>query len=186
MRRENSHHITMEELGRRLKAVREACGFERKDIANILGITDAVLERIEFGASTISTAELSKLAYLYGCSLMDFFAPDFQVESADLAVSSPYYQKPRDESHLEKLRQIAVLRRELDNLKRILRLKQDADYHFCREFLLSDNEDPAAGKKFRDSFSALANKAAREKKITKRKLEELLSIVSSFCDTSVG
>ncbi|MBQ7885592.1 MAG: helix-turn-helix transcriptional regulator [Clostridia bacterium] len=57
--------LSMETIGRRLRAVREEKGYSREDIAQRLGISSNRLSRIETGKSSISLDVLVKL-----CSIL--------------------------------------------------------------------------------------------------------------------
>src|SRR6266699_3358624 len=74
--------ITAEELGRRIRAARQAVGFSQEQLASELGISQPTISRIEQGQDLTSTL-LNRIAILTGRDLGYFLAP----EPEDLQVS---------------------------------------------------------------------------------------------------
>lgn len=60
--------MSWQEVGRRLREVRERLGLTQDTVARHLGVTRPVVSYIEQGKRPLTLAELDKLADLFGCS----------------------------------------------------------------------------------------------------------------------
>src|SRR5258705_13187075 len=74
--------ITQQELGRRIRAAREACRMTQEDAAKHLGVSRPTFVQIEAGNGSVSSLELDKLAYLFGRDIREFVADEFQEQDA--------------------------------------------------------------------------------------------------------
>lgn len=75
--------IDQEELGRRLKQAREACGLTQEEAAAEMGMGRATLAQLELGNRSVSGLELARFSHLYARDIREFVAPSFH--SAGLA-----------------------------------------------------------------------------------------------------
>ncbi len=117
--------VTREELARRLRAAREACGLRQEDVARHLGVSRPTVAQIEAGNRAVSSLELDKLAYLYGRDIREFLADEFREEDALVALFRRHPQVLDQEDVQAVLRESIALGRELTNLERILGIERD-------------------------------------------------------------
>ena len=79
------------ELGRQLRARREALGLSLRDLAELAGTTDTTIIRIEQGAYAAPAPDkLSRIADALGLSLADVFALAEYVVPDELPTFAPY------------------------------------------------------------------------------------------------
>ncbi len=112
--------ITKEELGRRLRAAREASRMTQDQVAELLGVSRPTVTQIEAGHREVTSIELDKLAYLFGRDIREFVAGEFEEQNPLTALFRA--QEPAD-SHAEvlnRLRECMALGREIGNLERLL------------------------------------------------------------------
>src|SRR5438552_3506218 len=74
--------ITQQELGRRIRAAREACRMTQDEASKQLGVSRPTFVQIEAGNRSVSSIELDKLAYLFGRDIREFVADSFQEEDS--------------------------------------------------------------------------------------------------------
>lgn len=74
--------LTQEELGRRLRAAREALGMTQEQIALHLQLSRPTIAQIEAGNRAVSSLELDRLAALFGRDIREFLAPAFDEDEA--------------------------------------------------------------------------------------------------------
>jgi len=117
--------ITQKELGRRLRAAREACHLKQEDVAGRLGSSRSTVAQMELGNRAVTGLELDKLAYLYGRDVREFLAEEFREEDALVALFRRHPEVSEQEDFLEALRQCVVLGRELTNLEQLLGIDRD-------------------------------------------------------------
>lgn len=60
-----------QDLGARLRAAREYCGFSQKEVADYVGIPRTAVSQMESGSRGVDSLELTKLAQLYQRSVND-------------------------------------------------------------------------------------------------------------------
>jgi len=113
--------ITQQELGRRLRDAREACGLKQEDVAQHLGVSRATVAQIELGNRSVSGLELSKLAYLYARDIQDFVAQEFAEDDLVHALFRSETDSDGD-GVKQALRDCMALGRELSNLEDLLRI----------------------------------------------------------------
>lgn len=125
--------ITQQELGRRLRDAREACGLKQEDVAQHLGVSRATVAQIELGNRSVSGLELSKLAYLYARDIQDFVAREFAEDDLVHALFRSETDSDGD-GVKHALRDCMALGRELSNLEHLLRINRSlttvASYSF--------------------------------------------------------
>jgi Zn-dependent peptidase ImmA (M78 family)/transcriptional regulator with XRE-family HTH domain len=78
--------ITEQELARRLRHAREAAGLTQQGVAGKLGLSRSSIAQIERGNRSVSSLELDRLARLYGRSLDELLAEEFDAEATLVAI----------------------------------------------------------------------------------------------------
>lgn len=117
--------ITQEELGRRIRAAREACRMTQDDTAKNLGVSRPSFVQIEAGKRAVSSLELDRLAYLFGRDIRDFVADNFHEEDSLAALFRAQASIVSAPEVLDKLRECLALGRELTNLERLVGIDRD-------------------------------------------------------------
>ena len=84
--RETTMPITEQELAVRLRQAREAAGLTQEDVARKLGLSRSSIAQIELGNRSVSSLELDHLARLYGRSLDELLAVEFDAEATLVAI----------------------------------------------------------------------------------------------------
>src|SRR6058998_774762 len=112
--------ITQQELGRRIRAAREARGMTQDEVAKRLGLSRPTVVQIEAGNRSVSSLELDKLAYLFGCDIRDLIAESFQEQDTLAALFRAQPDATGQAEVVEKLRECMALGRELTNLERLV------------------------------------------------------------------
>lgn len=118
--------VTDLELGRRLKAAREACGLTQEAVAQQLGVSRPTVTQMELGNRPVTSLELEKLAYLYGRDIREFVADEFEEEDAMAALFRAEPEIARQPPIVDSLRACLALAREVTNLETMLGLRRDA------------------------------------------------------------
>ncbi|MDD4933518.1 MAG: XRE family transcriptional regulator [Methylacidiphilaceae bacterium] len=117
--------ITQQELGRRLKAAREALGLTQDNVAASLDLSRSAVAQMELGNRAVSSLELDRLAHLYGRDIRELLSDQFREEDALIAL----FRADGDlASHAETaatLRHCMNLGRELANLEWLVGLDHD-------------------------------------------------------------
>ena len=78
--------INQAELGRRIRAAREACGLTQEALAQQVGLTRIAVVQIEQGNRAVSSLELDRIAFVLGRDIGDFFAEQFSEQDALIAL----------------------------------------------------------------------------------------------------
>jgi Zn-dependent peptidase ImmA (M78 family)/transcriptional regulator with XRE-family HTH domain len=117
--------IDQQELGRRLKAAREACYLTQDEVAGHIGVSRSTIAQMELGNRAVTSLELDKLAYLYGRDIRAFLADDFQPEDALVAVFRRHPDMIREDQVLAAARHSLAAGREVTNLERLLGVDAD-------------------------------------------------------------
>ena len=117
--------ISQAELGRRLRAAREACRFTQDEVANRLDLSRSTIAQIELGNRAVTGLELDRLAYLYGREIREFLAEQFEEDDALVALFRAHPDLSNQEDLLKTLRHCLALGREVTNLERILANDRD-------------------------------------------------------------
>ena len=69
-------------LGDRFRQIRKQLGITQRQLAEVTGLTQSVMSRLENGEEIYASAFVTILDYYYGKINLDFlFAPDFQADS---------------------------------------------------------------------------------------------------------
>jgi len=74
-------HVDTVGVGGRVRQLRQAHGMSQRKLASLAGITNGAISMIEQNRVSPSIASLKKVLEVFGLSLADFFADDFQPES---------------------------------------------------------------------------------------------------------
>ena len=127
--------VTQEELGRRLRAAREACGMTQDEVSQHLGLSRPTVAQIELGNRTVSGLELDRLAYLYGRAMGDFFQEQFEDEDVLAAIFRAHPEVTSRPEVAASLRQCLALGREVTGLERFLEL--DTERPMAARYTLS-------------------------------------------------
>lgn len=117
--------LTDLELGRRLKAAREACGLTQEQVAQRLGVSRPTVTQMELGNRPVTSLELEKLAYLYCRDIGEFVADQFEEEDALAALFRAEPEIAQQQPIVDSLRACLALAREVTNLETILGLRRD-------------------------------------------------------------
>lgn len=117
--------VSQKELGRRLRAIREACQMTQEEVAHDLGLSRSSVAQMELGNRAITGLELEHLAFLFGRDLREFFAEEFQEEDALVALFRAHPDVAGQPEVVDTLRRCLALGREVTNLERLLGIDRD-------------------------------------------------------------
>src|SRR5919108_36167 len=117
--------FSQKELGRRLRAVREACRMTQEEVARRLGLSRSSVAQIELGNRAITGLELERLSYLFGRDMREFFAEEFHEEDALVALFRAHPDVAEQTNVVDTLRRCLALGREVTNLERLLGIDRD-------------------------------------------------------------
>jgi Zn-dependent peptidase ImmA (M78 family)/DNA-binding XRE family transcriptional regulator len=112
--------VDQQELGRRLKAAREASHLRQEDVARHLGVSRSTIAQMELGNRAVTSLELDKLAYLYGRDIRAFLADEFRPEDALVAVFRRHPDMARGDQVLAAVLHSLAAGREITSLERLL------------------------------------------------------------------
>lgn len=122
--------IGREELGRRLKQMREATGLSQEDVAAQLGLSRGALGQFEAGIKAPNSLHLARLAEIYRRELVELLGDEFD-ESARDPLSALFRADPQlagDRERATAVAECARLCREYTNLENLLGVDQDRVY----------------------------------------------------------
>jgi Zn-dependent peptidase ImmA (M78 family)/DNA-binding XRE family transcriptional regulator len=117
--------LSSEDLGRRLKAAREACGLTQDDVASELDLSRSTIAQIELGNRSVGGIELGKLAYLFGRDMRELLSDEYQEADPLGALFRAEAQGAGADVVTRKLRECVALGRELTNLERHVGIDRD-------------------------------------------------------------
>lgn len=117
--------ITPQELGRRLKLVREDRGLTQDAAAAHLGLARSAIAQIELGNRSVGSLELDALADLYGRDIRELLADAFRDADALAALFRANSDIAGQPGTRVRLAQCAKLGRELTHLERLVGLDRD-------------------------------------------------------------
>ncbi len=112
--------INAQELGRRLRAAREACRMKQDDVAKHLGTSRSTVAQMELGNRAVSSLELDRLAYLFGRDIREFLADSFREDDTLAALFRAEPAVAENPDVIEKVRECIAIGRELTNLEELL------------------------------------------------------------------
>jgi Zn-dependent peptidase ImmA (M78 family)/transcriptional regulator with XRE-family HTH domain len=119
--------ITQEELGRRIRAAREACRLTQDQVAERLGVSRPTVVQIEAGKRSVSSLELDKVAHLFGRDIRELIAEEsFEEEDALAALFRAQSDVLAQPAVADALRDCVALGREITNLERLLGVNRGA------------------------------------------------------------
>ena len=121
----NTMAIDRQELGRRLREAREACGLTQQQVGEKLGVSRATVAQMELGNREVSSLELDRLAWLYGRDIRSFLAPEFSPEDALTVLFRAGPDLAGNEAVADELRRCITLGREISNLEKLLDIERD-------------------------------------------------------------
>jgi Zn-dependent peptidase ImmA (M78 family)/DNA-binding XRE family transcriptional regulator len=117
--------VSQQELGRRLRMAREACGMTQEAVARPLGVSRSTVAQIELGNRAVTSLELDRLANLYGRDIREFLAEEFRENDALVALFRAHPDVVEQEQVANALRACVALGREVTNLERLLGIDRD-------------------------------------------------------------
>lgn len=117
--------INREELGRRLREAREACGLTQQQVGDKLGLSRATVAQMELGNREVTSLELDRLAYLYGRDIRSFLAAEFAPQDALTVLFRAGPDLAGNEAVADELRRCIALGREISNLEALLDIERD-------------------------------------------------------------
>jgi Zn-dependent peptidase ImmA (M78 family)/DNA-binding XRE family transcriptional regulator len=117
--------VTQEELGKRIRAAREACGFTQEAIAARIGVSRPAVVQMESGQRSVSSLELDRLAFALGRDIREFVSDEFQAEDTLTALFRAEGEALGDPDVLEHLRACIAIGRELTNLERLIGIAEE-------------------------------------------------------------
>jgi Zn-dependent peptidase ImmA (M78 family)/DNA-binding XRE family transcriptional regulator len=117
--------ISQQELGRRLRVAREACGMTQEAVARRLGVSRSTVAQMELGNRAVTSLELDRLATLYGRDIREFLAEEFRENDALVALFRAHPDVVEQEQVADALRACVALGREVTNLERLLGIDRD-------------------------------------------------------------
>lgn len=112
--------ITQQELGRRIRAAREACRMTQDEAARYIDVSRPSFVQIEAGHRSVSSLELDRLAYLFGRDIRELVADAFVEDDALAALFRAQADVAGQPAVLETLRECLAVGRELGNLERLV------------------------------------------------------------------
>lgn len=119
--------ISQKELGRRLRAAREACRMTQDDVARHLQVSRSTVAQMELGNRGITGLELDRLAYLFGRDMREFFTETFNEEDVLVVLFRAHPDVVEQEEVVAALRQCLAFGREVTSLERLLGLDGDQE-----------------------------------------------------------
>lgn len=83
------------EVSKRLSTLRSLCGFTQNRLAELAGVSQSHLRRVELGQADITVSHLQLLCDAMGISLKEFFDDETSMNELDMAFSklSPKQKK---------------------------------------------------------------------------------------------
>lgn len=117
--------VSQEELGKRLRASRDACPMTQEEVARHLGMARSTVAQIELGNRAVTGLELDRLADLYGRDIRELLADDFREQDALVALFRAHPGISGEREILAALRRCVALGREMTHLERLLGVDRD-------------------------------------------------------------
>jgi len=117
--------INREELGRRLKEAREACGLTQEDVGKRFGLSRSTIAQMELGNREVTSLELDRLAYLYGKDILHFLSEGVPQGDVMTVLFRAHPELRQDEPFLDSLRPTLAVGRELSNLEHLLEVERE-------------------------------------------------------------
>ncbi|MCG8556096.1 MAG: XRE family transcriptional regulator [Proteobacteria bacterium] len=117
--------LTQKELGKRIRAAREANRMTQDEVASELGVSRSTVVQIEGGKRSVLSIELDRLAYIFGRDMREFVADSFEQQDALGALFRAQPDVAGQPAVVDKLRECMALGRELTNLESLVDINRD-------------------------------------------------------------
>jgi len=117
--------INREELGRRLKEAREACGLTQEDVGKRFVLSRSTIAQMELGNREVTSLELDRLAYLYGKEILHFLSEGVPQGDVMTVLFHAHPELRQDEPFQDSLRSTLAVGRELSNLEHLLEVERE-------------------------------------------------------------
>ena len=112
--------VTQQELGRRIRTVRESCRLTQEQLGEAVGLSRVAVTQVEAGARAVSSLELDRIAFAVGRDIRDFFTHEFAEQDALTALFRSDPQFTDQAKLLQTLQENLALGREVTNLEQVL------------------------------------------------------------------
>lgn len=116
--------ITEQELAVRLRQAREAAGLTQEDVARRLGLSRSSVAQMELGNRSVSSLEIDAMAQLYGRSLGELLAEEFEPEATLVAIFRAEASAAEGDALLDAVTHAIELARELASLEELLEIER--------------------------------------------------------------
>ena len=117
--------VNREELGRRLKDAREACGLTQEDVGKKFDLSRSTIAQMELGKREVTSLELDRLAFLYGKDIRFFLSEGVLEGDVMTVLFRAHPELRRDEPMMDALRRTLAMGRELSNLEDLLEVERE-------------------------------------------------------------
>lgn len=117
--------INARELGRRLRAAREASRMTQEDVAGRIGASRSTVAQMELGNRAVSSLELDRLAYMFGRDIREFVADSFCEDDTLAALFRAEPAVADNPEVVEKVRECIAIGRELTSLEELLGIDRE-------------------------------------------------------------
>lgn len=117
--------VSQKELGRRLRAARDACQMKQEEVARHLGMSRSTVAQIELGNRAVTGLELDRLAELFGRDIREFLADEFREQDALVALFRAHPEVSGAREVLATLCHCVALGREMSHLEHLLDVDRD-------------------------------------------------------------
>lgn len=117
--------VAQQELGKRLRAAREACRMTQDAVARRVGVSRSTVAQMELGNRAVASLELDRLANLYGRDIREFLAEEFREDHALVALFRAHPDVLEQDQVAVALRACVALGREVTNLEGLLDIDRD-------------------------------------------------------------
>ncbi len=76
------------DIGKRIKELREKCGYTQNKLAEWAGVSQTHLRRVELGQTGVTVGHLELICDALGVTLSEFFAPSEQKDELSSAIAA--------------------------------------------------------------------------------------------------
>jgi len=116
--------ITESDLALRLRQARESAGLTQEEVAQALALPRSSVAQMELGNRSVSSLELDRLARLYGRTLDELLAADFDPEATLVAIFRADAAAPEEAALLDTATHAIAFAREMANLEELLEIER--------------------------------------------------------------
>jgi len=117
--------VTQLELGKRLRAAREACHMTQDEVARHVGVSRATIAQMELGNRAVTSLELDRFAYIYARDMRQFVSGDPEEDDSLVALFRLQPEVSGQDEVFAALRDCLALGREITNLERLLEIDRN-------------------------------------------------------------